>query len=53
MVSWGFSDVGVGEGVCLAGLMQSDSDTCMKNSVFGQFNLVAGTFSDGKPRERG
>ena len=26
---------------------------CMMNSVIGHFNLVAGTFSDGKPRERG
>ena len=25
----------------------------MKNSVIGHFNLVAGTFSDSKPRERG
>ena len=43
--------------MCLAGLMQQTidlvGDTCMEISVVGHFNLVAGIFSDGKPRERG
>ena len=55
MVLLGYSDVG---GMCLAGLMQQKTclvvDTyCMMNSVIGHFNLVGGTFSDGKPKERG